>query len=69
MRIGELDTVQAGLQAPQMLGQAERMARIHRDHFVDPIAENETAIQHGDSRLLDRHEFAVQVDHWGAGIG
>jgi len=68
VRIGEPDAVQAVLQAPQMLGEPERVARIHRNHLVNAVAENEAAIEHRNAGLLDRHEFAVQIDHRGAGI-
>ena len=59
MGIGEPDAVEAGPQSQQVLGEPERMPRVHRDHFVHAVAEDEAAIEHRDPGLFDGHEFAV----------
>ena len=51
----------AALEAHEVLGQPERVPRIHRDHFVDAVAEDEAAVEHRDVRVLERHELAVQI--------
>src|SRR5512141_1815356 len=45
-----------------MLGETKRTSRINWDHFVGAVAENEAPVQNGDLRLLDRHQFAVEID-------
>ena len=52
-RIGEPDAVEAALQALQVFGKPERMARIDRHHFVHAVAEYETAVEHRHARFFD----------------
>ena len=51
MRIRDAYRVEARLQPREVLGEPERRARVHRDHFVDAVAEDETAVQHRHARL------------------
>src|SRR5271169_771490 len=44
-----------------MFRQAKGAARIHRDHFIYTVTENEAAIQYRDARFFDGHELAVQI--------
>ena len=55
------DRLVAALEAREVLGQPERMPRIHRDHFVNAVAENEAAVEHRYARVFERHEFAVEI--------
>ncbi|MNC86359.1 hypothetical protein D3C83_20130 [compost metagenome] len=61
-RVGKADAVEAVLEAPQVLGQPECMARVDRNHFVDAVAKNEAAVQHRYPGLLQRHELAIQIN-------
>ena len=44
VRVGDAYAIKAALQAHQVLVQPERAARVHRDDFVDAVAENEPAV-------------------------
>ena len=57
--IAQTNTLQAGLQAAQVLPDAERFARIHRDEFIHAVAKHKPAIQHRDARLGQRHIHAI----------
>src|SRR5574341_185722 len=59
--IAEPDRVEAALQPPEMLGQPERAPRIDRDHLVDAVAEDESAIEHGHARLIEQQKFSIDV--------
>ena len=61
-RIPEPDAGQAVLQAFEVFGQPERVARIDRNHLIHAVAENEAAIEHRDACFFKRHEFAVEVN-------
>src|SRR5690349_9122724 len=39
------------------------MTRIRGDHFVYAVAENKPAVEHRDPCLIERHPFAIEVDH------
>jgi hypothetical protein len=62
VRVRETDPVEAALQAGEMLRQAERLAAIDGDEFVDAVAEDESAVEHGNLRVLDGEKRAVQVN-------
>src|SRR4029079_17094361 len=47
----------------EMLRHPERLAGVHRHHFVDAVAVDEGAVEHGDLRVAERQEFPVQVNH------
>src|SRR5438874_9630601 len=58
--IADADRGEAALEACEMLVEPERHLGIHRDDFVDAIAEDEAAIEHGHLGLGERQILAVQ---------
>ena len=60
VRIGEADAVEAALQPREVMRQAERLAGVDGNQFVDAVAEDEAAVQHGHFRFAQRDELAVQ---------
>ena len=64
-RVGQPNAVQRRLQSRQVLGEAERAARIDGNHFIDPVAEEETAVERRNAGFRQRQKAAVQID----GIG
>jgi hypothetical protein len=61
VRVGKADAVEARLQAVQVIVEPERLLRIHRHQFVDAVPEDEAAVEHGNLRLGQRQELAVEV--------
>src|SRR5882762_1699588 len=61
VRIVDPGLGQAALQPVQVLLEAERALAIGRDHFVDAVAEDETAVQHRYVSLRKRQILAIQV--------
>ena len=43
--------VETALQTPQMFVEPERAPAVHRYHFIDAVAEDEAAVEHGHARL------------------
>src|SRR5439155_20348037 len=60
VRVGESNRIEARLEPGQMLLEAERPPRIHRDQLVDTVPEYKAAVEHRNLRLLDRHKLAVE---------
>ncbi len=74
MGIVDAQLAQAAHQPGMVLSPAKGFAAIDRHHFIDTVAEDESAIEHRDPGFADRHEFAVEVDdgvfgHEVSGIG
>src|SRR5690242_19543139 len=63
VRVGNAYRVEACPQPVEVLGEAEGAPGIRRDYLVDAVSENEAAVEHGNLRLFDRHELAVEIDH------
>ena len=61
VRIVDPGLGQTALQPVQVLLEAERALAIGRDHFVDAVAEDETAVQHRYVSLRKRQILAIQV--------
>ncbi len=60
MRIGQLDAVEALLQPRQVLFETEGLPRIHRDHLVDAVAEEEAAVHDRNLRPVGGQPFAIE---------
>ena len=61
VRIGNADLVERTAQAGQVLFQPERSAPVHRDHFIDPVAKNESSVEYADTCLAQWANLAVEV--------
>ena len=61
VRIREPDLVHRALQPLEMLAPAQHHAVVHRDHFVDAVAEDEAAVERRDGDAVDRQELAVEM--------
>jgi len=59
-RVGDPQLGQAAVQPGHVLGEPERPAGIHRHHFVDPVAEDEAAVEHADLGVAQGAELAVE---------
>jgi hypothetical protein len=63
-RVVDAQLGEAADQPRMVLRPAEGHAAVHRDHFVDAVAEDEAAVERRDLRFFDRKELAIQVnDH------
>src|SRR5687767_3762298 len=60
VRVADLRLAEAALQTRQVLVEAERHARIDRHQLVDPVAEDEPAVEHRDARLLGGKQLAIE---------
>lgn len=80
VRVGEPDAVEAARKAREMMRQSERLAGVHGDELVHPVAVDEAAVEHGHLRLhrdlqlvrlaLGQREIAVGEEarrHFGRG--
>ena len=62
MGIREADAVETVLQTAQMVRHSKRLTPVNGNHLVDTVAVDETSIEHRNACVLERKEFAVQVD-------
>src|SRR5690606_13121116 len=62
IRVAQGDRGEAALQPGQMLRPPELAPAVDRDDLVDPVPEEEAAIEHGDPCLLQRRPCAGQPD-------
>jgi hypothetical protein len=47
--------------ALEVLAPVQHHAAIHRDHFVDAVAEDEAAVEGRDGDAVERQQLAVEV--------
>ena len=57
-----LDRLMAAFETREVLRKPKGMAGIHWNHFVDTVTEDKAAVEHRYVRILERQEFAVQID-------
>ena len=50
----------AALQPREMMRQAERLAGVHGNQFVNAVAEDEAAVEDRDFRLAQWNEFTIE---------
>src|SRR5256885_4465744 len=61
--VADADRAKAALQPVEMLFEPEGHLGVHRHHFIDAVAEDETAVEHRHLGLGKRHEAAVQENY------
>jgi hypothetical protein len=59
--VSDADGIQAVLKSFQVPGEAEKFPAVHRDDFINTIAEQESPVHNGDAHFLQWPEGAVQI--------
>src|ERR1700681_2121271 len=61
MGVHHPDAVEAALQTSEMLSQAIGLSVIDGNQFIDAVAIDEPAIEHGNLRVFKRQKAAIEI--------